>query len=257
MGIKLRRLVGHTGGIYLAEFLLGGAQIISASMDGTIRIWDSATGAVVRCIEIENEDRFCRIARLFPNGDQIAAGTQNVIQIWDLHSGSVQMTIAHSNRIVDIAISADGAWIIASSVDRIVRLWNAATGAGVGAFKTGEASYKLMFSCDQKYIFTSIGPITIPEEYQSIRSSENTDGQLFTYDPAYFIKDGWLCTQHPMKRICWIPPAWRTRFYSICDTLAWHDNCVVFITDNGQVVFLDTTDLVDYLNDVIGIPYRC
>jgi hypothetical protein len=57
-----------------------------------------------------------------------------------------------------------------------VHLWHAPIGVQVETFNMGgRIPEGLSFSVDQKYIFTSLGAIAIPKEYQSVRYPENGD----------------------------------------------------------------------------------
>ena len=47
-GQGVRQLGGHTGWIWSATFSPDGCQIVTASEDGTTRLWDAATGQEVR-----------------------------------------------------------------------------------------------------------------------------------------------------------------------------------------------------------------
>jgi WD40 repeat protein len=46
-GIELRTLSGHTDRVEAAVFSADGTRLASASDDGTVRVWDPATGSLV------------------------------------------------------------------------------------------------------------------------------------------------------------------------------------------------------------------
>jgi WD40 repeat protein/serine/threonine protein kinase len=46
-------LIGHTRGLWTADFSPDGRQVVTASLDGTVKIWDSATGSLLRSIPAE------------------------------------------------------------------------------------------------------------------------------------------------------------------------------------------------------------
>jgi WD40 repeat protein len=247
-GITLRKFDGHSATVVSAEFSRGGAQIVSSSRDGTIRIWDTATGVTVQTITIGVQIHFT-CAALFPNGEQFAVAVDNVVQIWDLVSGDLQKTLeGYWSQVLEIAFSVDGTQIASSCYDGTVHMWNGATGAELQAFKTQGTPCGLMYSSDEKSIFTKLGPITIPKELVPVRKSYNAAMQPSTHNPGYFMRDGWLWTQRPERRICWIPPAWRPRELMFCrDLLTWSGHHAAIGTAD-KIIFIDTTDLAIYLN---------
>jgi WD40 repeat protein len=251
-GIGLKTLSGHSDVVWSVEFFHSGARCVSGSLDRTIRIWDTAIGITIRIIEMGPSHELRRIA-ISPNGGHLAVPLGHVVQMWDLAGGGLQKTLeGHSANVTRVAFSADGNQIVSSDLHHTIRIWEATTGVEMTVFNNikgaGTLLDRLMFSPDQKCIFTNIGPCSIPKEYLTVRRSENAGGLLVPCSPGYFMRDGWLWTQDPNRRICWIPPAWRPgRCVYEGSRLAWQGNHVVFATPN-RLVFINTTDVVNYLH---------
>jgi len=54
-GAVIRDLVGHAGDVVHAEWGMGGQLVVTASADGTARIWDPDTGEVIGVFELGSE----------------------------------------------------------------------------------------------------------------------------------------------------------------------------------------------------------
>ncbi len=141
IGSRLRTLAaGHMGEVYSVAYSPDGLTIASGSGDGTIRIWNAQTGALLRTLT-GHTDRF-PIAFLIkthtsiysvaysPYGRTIARGNgDGTIRIWNAQTETLLRTLTgHTDRVCSVAYSPDGRTIASGSEDRTVRIWNAETG---------------------------------------------------------------------------------------------------------------------------------
>ena len=79
----MKQLAGHQGAVYCVRFSDDGAQLLSAGIDGTARLWDTTTLREVRRIL-----QAVRSPTDFPSfsgdGSTLAVSSERHIRIWDL-----------------------------------------------------------------------------------------------------------------------------------------------------------------------------
>jgi WD40 repeat protein/serine/threonine protein kinase len=123
----------HLGPVECAEFSPDGRRVLSASRDGTIRIWDSATGQELATAQ--HGDRVLH-AGFSPDGARfISASADGTARIWSVTNGaSLTPSLVHTGAVSWAEFSADGKWVVTASSDRIAKVWDAATGALRQAF---------------------------------------------------------------------------------------------------------------------------
>lgn len=77
------RYSGHTDKVWMLRYTPDGRRLISASSDGTVREWEAATGAEIRCFEWKVGK--IAAADVSPDGMTAAVGgTNGEIVVWDL-----------------------------------------------------------------------------------------------------------------------------------------------------------------------------
>jgi WD40 repeat protein len=87
-GRPLVNLVGHTRGIAWGGFAAGGSDVLTESLDHTVRVWDAHTGQQLRVLTFTN-DQAGPVA-FSPNGLEVAipeippqSGLENVVRVFD------------------------------------------------------------------------------------------------------------------------------------------------------------------------------
>jgi WD40 repeat protein len=79
-------LEGHTGLIQSVAFDSAGGRVLSASEDGTARVWDAATGR--QLLSLSNDGNPVRSATWSADESLIATvGTNHQLRVWDAASG--------------------------------------------------------------------------------------------------------------------------------------------------------------------------
>ena len=121
-------LAGHKGLVSSAAFSPDGASVVTSSWDGTARVWNAQTGAVIATLS--GHKFWMNSAAFSPDGGRVVtASWDKTARVWDAKTGAVLATLAgHTDRVNGAAFSADGTRVLTAGNDHTARLWNAATG---------------------------------------------------------------------------------------------------------------------------------
>lgn len=123
-----------TARVYSANFSDDGNRVVTASDDGTVRIWDATTGNPVG--ETIQSDGQARFASFDPEGRRIVVAYWNAsspsgstAKIWDRREKQFVRDLHGHTAPLNLALfSHDGARILTASFDETARLWDARTG---------------------------------------------------------------------------------------------------------------------------------
>ena len=170
-------LKGHTLALGGLAYSADGMYVATASYDRTAKVWEAATGRLVRTIEVPTSrissvafspdsrrlaigghepttvwelgdtnrepvtlqgQIIVRSVAFSPDGLRIIAGSRNA-KVWEAATGRELLTLrGHTKFISSVAISADGQRIITGSWDQTVGIWEAATTNQVAAWEAEE-----------------------------------------------------------------------------------------------------------------------
>jgi WD40 repeat protein len=169
--------IPHVEWVRAAAFSPDGALLLSGSTEGMLKLWDAATGQLLRTFAGQKGPVYCvafspdsarlvssggdmlklwdaatgQLLRTFaghngcalsPDGMHLAAaGQDKTVKLWDTETGRLLHTFkGHSDVVASVAFSPNGARLLSGSSDKTLKLWDAATGQLLRTFK-GHASY--------------------------------------------------------------------------------------------------------------------
>ena len=91
--------------------------LVTGSSDGTIRLWDVATGAQLKVIASGHNSQFTHLA-FSPNGAMLAAGADTTVRIWDTRTGTHLFTSRH----LETAVQGSETFGITTPIGQILKL---------------------------------------------------------------------------------------------------------------------------------------
>jgi eukaryotic-like serine/threonine-protein kinase len=153
--LDLKTLRGHLGPVVDVSFSPDGERVLTASLDGTARVWDAAQGT--QLLRLKAHRRGVSSAAWSPDGLRIVTASEDeTAAIWDAASGALLFKFrGHKDRLTSVRFSPDGQHIVTGSFDGSARLWLADTGQEVRAMLHDAAVCSVAFSPDGKRIVTA------------------------------------------------------------------------------------------------------
>jgi hypothetical protein len=140
-GKLLLTLKGHTADVIAVAYTADGAHIVSASQDGTVRVWNAADGkpiatytVVTRPPEYKARNRaewppsvspVFALAAFSRDGRRFAGACMDgTVRVWDLALGKeIANFKAHDKYATALAFTPDGRRVLTGGEDKLVKVW--------------------------------------------------------------------------------------------------------------------------------------
>jgi WD40 repeat protein len=130
---------GHSDFIVSVAFDPKGDRVVTASRDGTARLWDALTGDPTGIVIRGHTAALTSVAFSLDGDRIITASWDGTARVWDAHTGaSIGNPIkGHSDIIASAVFSPNGERILTASWDKTARQWDARKGTPLGEPLTG------------------------------------------------------------------------------------------------------------------------
>jgi WD40 repeat protein len=156
----------HVDPVYSAAFSPDGTRVVTASADGTARLWNAAAKvSAPDALEGPLEGHRDRVysAAFSADGTRVVTGSADyTARLWDAASGEALATLeGHRGPVYSAAFSADGMRVVTTSADHTARLWDAASGKALATLEGHrDAVESAAFSADGTRVVTASADYT-------------------------------------------------------------------------------------------------
>jgi WD40 repeat protein len=144
-------LRGHAKSVSAIAVSSDGRLIASASLDRTVRLWDAATGKLIRVLNRHKDEVYA--VDFSPDGKLLASSDYaGEVLIWNVNSGKPIRTLQMKTWSIAVAFSPDSRELAVGGQDRNIIIYDAQTGDAKRTLETRYSVSALAFSPDGRYL---------------------------------------------------------------------------------------------------------
>ena len=213
-------------------------SILTASEDGTARLWDIETGTLLHTLQ---HGRKVWKAHFSLDGQWVVtASADKTARLWDTKTGKELHTLEHEGEVWNARFSRDGRWVATASMDTTARLWEAQTGKLLQTLEHDDKVGEARFSSDGRWVATASMDTTARLwEAQTGKLLQTLEHDDKVWDASFSPDGQWVVTasEDGMARL------WEAQTGKLLQTLE-HDDKVwdASFSPDGQWVMTASAD---------------
>ncbi len=154
-------ILGHQGIVWTAKFSPDSLRLVTASSDGTARVWNAITGEPIGAA-LQHE-KTVESAEFSPDGRRVVtASLDQTARLWDARTGQpVAAPMMHDCRVYRARFNPDGTRLVTCCLDatlfaRYAQVWNATNGhAAAPRLNHQDGVLDACFSPDGRWVATA------------------------------------------------------------------------------------------------------
>ena len=128
---------GDWGRVFSVRFSPDGKLLATGTEDGIVRIWDAATGRLVR--ELVGHSQQIRSVSFSPDGRRLlTGGLASSARIWSVETGTELANLRCGGGVRAVAFLPNGKRVVTAGYDFCVTLWDTETGAEIRTLRGHE-----------------------------------------------------------------------------------------------------------------------
>jgi WD40 repeat protein/tetratricopeptide (TPR) repeat protein len=149
--LRVKRRLPHHGKVRAVAFSPDGSQLATTGEDGTIGVWEVASGR--RVLTLTDQPLTYAIAYSQDGSRIVTACKDGTARIWHIASRDQPQTlIQHSTHVFGVDVSADGRRLATAGEDGTVRIWDTASGEQLLLLENEAAVWDVAFSPDGRLL---------------------------------------------------------------------------------------------------------
>jgi WD40 repeat protein len=154
---QVHHLTGHNREVTCGSFSPDDKVLVTAGLDGTVRVWSVETGKELRRLAAHAGKEVWQVAFSANSAVLATAGSNNFVCLYDTATWALRRRIVKESPCsFFVALSPDGKTLASDSDDGTVSLWDVGSGKARGPFPGHQARITSgAFTADGKYLVTA------------------------------------------------------------------------------------------------------